>query len=1351
MKRVFAFISLFAIALVMFGFGASNVKAAAEPADGKWFENPYLLTDDEGNVVEIPMYIMNSITTTFPDFFDYEGAKGTEFEDKNWGGTVRQYAWNGVKVIIPQFDAEGATGKYYGIYPQGASKGGQVGIGGMIYTTSGQWDKGTWYSGGSYARNEPHDPSLSFYLFNDKDVAENITRTIMANNQANPWLVFDGEGKAVAGLMFPDTSAGVVETAYGLGQEFCWDENGAGVVANADASNCARVLVDGEEDDLDKPILDEEGNPTGEYEKVKVPGEDPDYIGYRYVWQYMEEKPANLNNGYLNDGWKADNWDFYNEETGIAVCLLSSYFANGGAVAGAELTADETISAGHIRAPFQSIELPAGGLLYKLGYLERGSTLLPTYKEVQAQAYLYGRDEAYSQTVKCYNYATRDIKFVDKAIDGLGYSLINGNTVEAVAGAKIDFKQLINLDGVSYCFTDVNDPYSFQSAILSDDQEKALFDSKYAEFLAAAIEEIKVSEDYKDAYGDYQEWLNKQLATEASLKAAVDKAQAELDAAIKDRENILATAEAEIKNSTDPAVKLAYQAKLDAIAAAEKAIADKKKDIAAIETTIANREKALADFEAEVRVSPEYLGYKQALTHAYKNFKDTLKLVRSYVALELGSDPTQITLADLSYTAVQTEEEDYKVTFANAELNAAYTAIVAAVEKTYANDTEREAAIKAAADVFTAAFKIEAGNTFATHYAGKVDAFVKSVTNLAIANKAIRDYIQLSDAKRALYVKDIEDAQKLLADAITALGTESPATGLFEDLEDAKADKEDYIVKYIEDTKEYKDAVAKIQAKQDALDKAKAALGAPSTATTPATGFYVAYEAEALDMNRILTELAKPFAEKAFADWKKNVYYDQMSLDYTVLVNGEMVVFKAEFQSKEDFLNTFFAEFYAYCVEEGLIDGNAISLEKFMHADPAAKDFAGAYTSAVTGAGAFQPFLNGNKARWEAAYNMFEGFCKAVGRDMWASPWGTYSVMFKNYCQGKTHASYGPATADEAAAYPKPTSWEEFVLEMSTNINEKTDVQVIVKNPILGKESTLDLDFVVCADKYDVTPVIEVNKANLYVTDPKSFDIRSIANAYDKVWSEATGIKGNDISSQIDFICPELEAALESGVACGEFPVEMKVRNFNTRKEVTATATVKIVDQIAPVIEGRDVQVNYGEDFYFLDGIFFAFDNVDGNMFEQPKFMFTEESEPVNTYEAGEYTVVVSVMDSSGNSAEAEYVVYVNEKEEFPTIPEVDLGPVFDAIEDLEGAVKDVETNLGNKVEESEGTITGGQDDIKEEIGNVGNTANNTLNAATNAANEAADNTLVVVATVLAGVAALASVGAVVLVVLKKK
>ena len=90
-------------------------------------------------------------------------------------------------------------------------------------------------------------------------------------------------------------------------------------------------------------------------------------------------------------------------------------------------------------------------------------------------------------------------------------------------------------------------------------------------------------------------------------------------------------------------------------------------------------------------------------------------------------------------------------------------------------------------------------------------------------------------------------------------------------------------------------------------------------------------------------------------------------------------------------------------------------------------------------------------------------------------------------------------------------------------------------------------------------------------------------------------------------------------------------------------------------------------------------------MFEQPKFMFVAEQDEVNTLKPGEYTVVVSVMDASGNSAEAEYVVYVNEQE-------VDLDPVLDAIENLESAIEDTEASLSNKVQQSQDKVTEGQD-----------------------------------------------------------
>ena len=174
--------------------------------------------------------------------------------------------------------------------------------------------------------------SLSFYLFNVLEEAWPM-EAIQKANKTDPYIIFDGEGKAVAGLVVSGDNG-----VDGLTGEFCYDADGVGVVADATGSNCRREKVESDQPDLENPVLDEngeqvydeEGNPM--YNFLMVDGENPDYIKYRFVWQYMEEKPANLNNGYLNDGWKADNWDFYNEETKVAVCILGSALAKGGEV-----------------------------------------------------------------------------------------------------------------------------------------------------------------------------------------------------------------------------------------------------------------------------------------------------------------------------------------------------------------------------------------------------------------------------------------------------------------------------------------------------------------------------------------------------------------------------------------------------------------------------------------------------------------------------------------------------------------------------------------------------------------------------------------------------------------------------------------------------------------------------------------------------------------------------------------------------------------------------------------------------------------------------------------------------------
>lgn len=1421
MKRVFAFISLFAIALVMFGFGTSNVKAADQPAAGKWFENPYLLTDDEGNVVEIPMYIMNSIKTTFPDYFDYEGAKGTEFEDKNWGGTVRQYAWNGVKVIIPQFNAEGATGKYYGIYPQGAHKGGQIGIGGMIYTTSGTYEQGTFYKGGSYVRTAPADPSLSFYLFNDQEADWSMVEIIKAQ-VANPYIIFDGEGKAVAGLVLPDTSAGVVEAAYGLGQEFCYDENGVGVVANADASNCAKVMVDGEEDDLDKPILDEEGNPTGEYEKVQVPGDDPNYIAHRYVWQYMEEKPTNLNNGYLNEGWRADNWDFYNEETKVAVMLLGSYFANGGQVSAAELAADETIEAGHVRAPFNSPVIPAGGLLYKFGYLERTSTLLPLFKEVQAQAYLYGRDEAYSQTVKCYNYASSDISLIEGThtedysddngngkydagepftdINGngqwdkdyAGYSLIEGtNTYEVVAGTDIDFDKLINITGISYSFADETDPTSFQSSVLSASQLSA----KRKDFIEA--EKALLREEV--AYEAYQKWLDEQAAQEAKLIAAKTAAQAEYTATKAAKEALEAAAEAEILALTDDAAQPlvnGLKAAIKAIADQEKAIENYKKDIKAQEDKVAQLTKDYAAASVSHKDTLQYKGYNTSLSDAKAAHDAALAVVSSYIALGLGN--TNITTADVVVKATQkvgkdcpageVPTEDWTIVFANATIEAAENAFIAAIG-TADEATAREALV--------ATFSVDATSEFKEEYTSAVNKYIDTLVNLNIANIAMRDYInecyekiealkaELATAIATLGVpfvdadKDgVEDLNErgtatgmyailgnhtVLDDPSTKDDETLAASGMYKTLEDLEAAKIAYIAtEYLNNSADY---LAKVDAYNAAVTKladATAALGYPTYyvdnngdgdtkdagETIPATGFYANYEAIVNQVEADITAEATVRAEVVYKKWLETEYRDEIALEYTVYDGENRVVAKSKWANHEELVKDLWADMEAWRKAQAEKNGKTYTelalpttVDEIKSSGPYYATYNNHFGHGYDGTEGYMVYDEAFWAEWGWLFeyialqskNAGGSYLGDAGDRKVASP-GNWSYVVLGFIVKATPISGWPASkVDWSGALAtdgwQPVTYADYVLTASDKVNAVKTISVTVYNPIIKMTSSIEFEVVSIADEYDATPIIEVNKDALYVTDAKAFDLRSIAKAYDRVYSPELGLKGNDISSQINFVCPELDAALASGVISGEFPVQMTVVNAYGRKVVTESAVVKFVDTVAPVLNARDVTLNYGEDFHFLDGIYFAYDNVEGNLFEADYFAFVAEQDTVNTLKPGEYTVKVSAMDKSGNSREVEYVVVVNEQE-------VNVDEIIDAIEDVNSAVEDTQASLGDVKEDTE--------EIKDNQAGIAGDAADAKDAAEN-------NSLVVVATVLAGVAALASVGAVVLVVLKRK
>lgn len=1336
MKRVFAFISLFAISLVMFGFGTANVKAADEPAEGKWVVNPYLLEDENGEVVEIPMYIMDSIATTFPFHYDRNHTP-----DANWGGIARQYAWNGVKTVIPQFDANGATGKYYGVYQQGASSGKETGIGKMIYTTEGLWDNGTFYQdkdkdgavitepGGSYNRTSPHDPSLSFSLHNTKDEAVGIQVYKEASNQvANPFIIFNAEGQAVAGLIH---SSAVAEN--GLGQEFCYDADGVGVVANEDASNCAKVMVDTEEDDLDKPIKDEDGNIIG-YEKVQVEGDDPQYITTRFAWAYLGAAPANLNNSYLGEGWKADNWDFYNEETGVAVVMLGTGIANGGQVSSAELAADDSVEAGHVRAPYYEISIPAGGFFYQCGYLDRGSTLLTTYKDVEAQAYLYGRNEGYKMYFQCYNYAGADITFVEGEQNGYGLSKIPGtNTIEAIAGTSIKLADLIDYAALATCFADENDPFSFQSSVLTE----ADLAAKLAEFVEA--EKAILREE--PAYGVYQEWLDSQAEEEAKLVKAVEDAQAALDAAIAKKEALEDAAEKAILASEDEDIVAEYNALLDAIEAAKKAIDDKKDEIVDLEDAVKDIEAELADAETAYKETLQYKGYAQSLSDAYANHVKELTYLTSFVALGLGC-ADNLTTTDVTATYAQDAKyENWTVTFANADIEAAKEALVAAIA------TDDEDAVDAAKEAFIASFQIDETNEFADDYKAVVAKYVDNFEKLEIANTAISSYIATFLSKigdptvpTGLY-KDLADAKAAVETAKAELGAPEskeddkvvPSTGLYAELDAAEADRIAYIDQFLAGNTDYQVAKENVATAEAALADAKAKLDA----------YYEEYKATYNEVEKKIADTAAERAKPKYDEWLATEYKWNVALDFEVLVDGARVVYKSDYTgagAKERLQRDFLADWAVWAKANGVaahngeydlvsfFDGmeeNYFLSEGFLAKWGWIAQYVHDNTNSAGNQGAVKDALNG-KTSWynyrRAAAEFVLFFAGQSGVDFRAA--NGLENHSAAYILGEGSTSF----ADPAVANGwEPVLYEDYMLEISDVVNNKTNVTVTIKSPISGASSSMDLSFVSVDSVYDYTPIIEVNKGALTVNDVKSFDIRSIATAYDKIWSEGNGIKGNDISEQIAFFAPELEAALAAN-KCGEYEVIMTVTSGSGRKTATASAIVKIVDTIAPTVLVRDVYLNYGDDFHYLDGVYYAYDNVDGNLFNAEKFLISAD-EQVNTYEAGEYTVKVSAMDLSGNQSKVvEYVVYVNEA---PSNQDV-----LDAIADAETAIKDNDKTLNDATNDKIGDVDTELDGVADDAAGANEGANN--------------NTLTVVVTIIASVAAVASIAAVVLVIIKK-
>lgn len=518
MKKLFALLSTFVLTLAIVGMA---VKApTAEAASEKWTVDPTLAED------EIPMYEMGSIYTTFPNFYD-NAAK----PDSAWGGSARMYPWNETRLRVAQYDASGAaTRKYYAIYFSGLTSnvdsngnpasGAGNNINGYAYkrTTNQDGTEGDFelvdgkkvlttvrVKSNTYGTAKPKfnygatpaDPSLSHLRFNftDEDIvvdgialANSIGDGGNAQNFYNRMLVMDGQGHiirgcALDGFYLKAGAEGAPEDVWA--PQFCYVD-GKVVKYVEGETVCDKAKVQ-QKDDEGNPVFEEDG-----VTPVMIETEDPNFLYKRFVWEWFQEKPTNVNTAsWKAEGWDCDLWDYVvdaPEGNGyIAIAFINSEGTNHKineeertitnatrkAAGQAEITAAE-----HFRECVREMRIPAGGATFDFGYLDKGVvTEAAKFNNIVRGAFYSGRTDK-SVEFKTYNFSTTLLKVQEKVIDGKSYQLMDRaeNYVEVIKGTKFNPAAILNYEGLASGFQQQDNVLSYSKDL--DKLEYTMYVSK---------------------------------------------------------------------------------------------------------------------------------------------------------------------------------------------------------------------------------------------------------------------------------------------------------------------------------------------------------------------------------------------------------------------------------------------------------------------------------------------------------------------------------------------------------------------------------------------------------------------------------------------------------------------------------------------------------------------------------------------------------------------------------------------------------------------------------------------------------------------------------------------------------
>lgn len=484
MKKAFAVMTTMLVALACFGF---LTKAQVSAAESKVFTEDPTLAEDE-----IPMYIMDSIYSTFPNYYDNE-----EKPDENWQGASRMYPWNETKLRIAQYADGKATGKYYAVYFTGSlthmSGNDQVPGAGkniLVYNVDaeGKVRLDRIDQGKTYENRNAADPSLSHMAtnvsgqdikFNMQEAFKRVADGADDGRMYLASLVFDAQGRAIRGstgnaaFLEPGTE-GAAETL--VAPLFCYVDGK--LVKYVEGETTPDKKMEAKLDpETGEVILDEEGNPVMEQT-------DKDHFLYkRFTWAWFEAKPENVNEvGFLEEGWDKDSWDYCWEQDGGYMCIAFMGTDGNEEILDADMLAaynrDQKAAQGdaYVEAAAGTVSrnvileffVPAGGYTYDLGYLDRGTALYPIYREIFLNSFHYGRSASYSEQ-KTVNFSSSGLIAQDYIDGETGLRLLENNIIEVMPGTVVNPGKNVVYTGLTRYWDkgendDINDVTSFVSS-----------------------------------------------------------------------------------------------------------------------------------------------------------------------------------------------------------------------------------------------------------------------------------------------------------------------------------------------------------------------------------------------------------------------------------------------------------------------------------------------------------------------------------------------------------------------------------------------------------------------------------------------------------------------------------------------------------------------------------------------------------------------------------------------------------------------------------------------------------------------------------------------------------------------